>query len=66
MTKFPERLKDCTLRKYIFVNPFNVKNDFKHYKVLRGTIFVRQMQSMQQDFVLHAFKSDDELRNELS
>ena len=32
--------------------------DYKRYKVLRGTIH--------QDFVLHAFKSDDELGNEIS
>ena len=31
-----------------------------------GTTWVRKMQNIQQDFVLHAFKSDDALRNELS
>ena len=33
---FSERLKNPTLRKYNFVNSFNVKTDFKHYKVLQG------------------------------
>ena len=37
ITNFSERLKDRTLKKY-FVNSVNVKNDFKCYKVLRGTI----------------------------
>ena len=40
MTNFSERLKDGTLRKYNFVNSFNVKTDFKHYKVLQGTTCV--------------------------
>ena len=66
ITKFSECLKDRTLRKYNFVNAFNVKNDYKRYKVLRKTTCVWKMQNIQQDFVLHAFKSDDELRNELS
>ena len=48
------------------MNSFNVKNDNKPYEVLRGTTCVCEMQTIQQDFVLHAFKSDDELRNELS
>ena len=62
----PEHLKDPDLRKYNFVNLFNVKTDFKHYKVLQGTTYVWKMQNIQQEFVLRAFKSDDELRNELS
>ena len=61
-----ERLKDRTLRKYNFVNSFNFKTDFKHYKVLQGTTWVWKMQSVQQELVLLAFKSHDELRNELS
>ena len=63
---FPERLKDGTPRKHIFVNLFNVNNDYKYYTVLRGTTCVWKMQNIQQDFVLHAFKYDDELWNELS
>ena len=46
------------LRKYNFVN--------KRYKVLRGIPCVWKIQNIQQYFVLHAFKSDDEWRNELS
>ena len=38
-TNISERLKDRTLRKYNFVNSFNVKTDFKHYKVLQGTTY---------------------------
>ena len=34
---FSKLLKDRTLRKYNFMNAFNVKTDFKHYKVLQGT-----------------------------
>ena len=30
---FSKCLKNRTLRKYNFVNSFNVKNDYKHYKV---------------------------------
>ena len=63
---FSERLKDRILRKYNFVNSFNVKTDFKCFKELQGTICVRKMQNVQQELVLHAFKSDNELRNELS
>ena len=37
ITNFLEHLKDHTLRKYNFVNSFNVKTDFKYYKVLQGT-----------------------------
>ena len=33
-----ERLKDRTLRKYNFVNSFNVKTDFKRYKKITGDI----------------------------
>ena len=67
ITNFSERLKDRTLRKYNFVNSFNVKTDFKRYKVLQhGTTCVWKMQNIQQESVSHAFKSDDELRNELS
>ena len=53
-------------KKNIFVNSFNVKNDYKYYKVLQGTTCVWKMQDIQEHFVLHAFKSDDELRNKLS
>ena len=62
---FSDLLKDCSLRKYNFVNVFNVKNNYKRYKVLRGTTGVCKMQIIQQSFVLHAFISDDELRNGL-
>ena len=44
---------------------FNVKTDFKRYEVLQGTTCVWKMQNIQQEFVLY-FRSDDELRNELS
>ena len=37
---FKERLKDCTLRKYNFMNLFDVKNDYEYYKELRGTTCV--------------------------
>ena len=40
ITNFSERLKDRTLRKYNLVNSFNVKTDFKRYKVLQGTTCV--------------------------
>ena len=66
ITNFSERLKDRTLRKYIFVNLFNVNTDFNRYEVLQGTTCVWKMQNIQQEFVLHAFKSNDELPNELS
>ena len=66
ITNISERLNDRTLIKYNFVNSFNVKTDFKRYKVVQGTICVWKMQNIQQEFVLHAFKSDDELQNELS
>ena len=66
ITIFSERLKDRTLRKYNFVNSFNVKTAFKRYIVLQGTTCVWKMQNIQQGLVLHAFKSDDELRNKLS
>ena len=60
ITNFSECLKDCTPRKYKFVNSFNVKTDFKRYKVLQGTTYVWKMQNIQQEFVLYAFKSDAE------
>ena len=63
---FSERLKDRTIRKYNFVNSFNVKTDFIGNKILQGTTCVWKMQNIQQETVLHAFKSDDELRDELS
>ena len=66
ITNISERLKDCTLRKYNFVNSVNVKTDFKRYTELQGTTCVWKMQNIQQEFVLHAFKLDDELRNKLS
>ena len=66
ITNFLERLKDRTLRKYNFVNSFNVKTDFKHYKVLQRTTCVWKMQNIQQESVLHASKSDDESQNKLS
>ena len=66
ITNFSGCLKDRTLRKYNFVNSFNVKTDFQCYKVLHGTTCVWKLQNIQQEFVLHAFKSDDELRNKLS
>ena len=47
------------------MDSFNVKTDFKCYKVLQGTTFVWKKQNIQQEFVLHAFKSDHELRDEL-
>ena len=40
ITNFSERLKYRTLRKYNFVNSFNVKTDFKRYKVLQGVTCV--------------------------
>ena len=51
---------------YNFENSFNVKNDYKRYKVLWGTTRVWKMQHIQQEFVLHALKSDDEMRKEHS
>ena len=57
---FSECLKDRTLRKYNFVNSFNVKTEFKRYKVLQGPTCVWKLHNIQQEFVLHAFKSDDE------
>ena len=51
ITNFSERLKDRTLGKYNFVNSFNVKTDFKRYKVLMGTTGVWKMQNIQQEFV---------------
>ena len=62
ITNFSECLKNRTLRKYNCVNSFNVKTDFKHYKVFQGTTCVWKLQNIQQKCVLHAFKSDDELR----
>ena len=62
ITNFSECLKESTLRKYNFVNSFNVKTDLKCYKVLQGTTCVWKMQTIQQEFVLRAFKADDELR----
>ena len=58
ITKFSERLKHRTVRKYNIVNSFNVKTDFKRYTC------VWNMHTFQQTSVLHAFKSDVELRNE--
>ena len=63
---FSEHPKNRTLRQYNFVNSFNVKTGFKCYKLLQGTTCEWKMQNIQQTFVLHAFKSDDEMRNELS
>ena len=57
ITKFSERLKDRTLRKYKFMNSFNVETDFKRYTVLPGTTCVWKMQHIQQEYVWHAFKS---------
>ena len=57
---FSKCLKDRTLRKNNFVNSLNVKKDYKHYKQLRGTMCIWKMQNIQQVFVLHAFKSDDD------
>ena len=61
--KFSEHLEAHTLRKQKLVNSFNVEND---NKVIRLTTHVWKMQNIQQEFVLHVFKSDDELRNKLS
>ena len=66
IANFSELIKYRALRKYSFVNSFNVKNAYKHYKVLQGTTCIWKIQNTQQYFVLHAFKSDDELRSELS
>ena len=66
ITNFSERLKGRTQRKYNSVKSFDVKTDIKRYKVLPGVTCVWKMQNIQQEFVLRAFKSDDELRNELS
>ena len=52
ITNFSERLKDRTLRKYNFVNLFNVETDIK---VLQGTTYVWKIQTIQREFVLHAF-----------
>ena len=64
-TEFSERPKDSALRKYNFVNLSNVKNNYKRDKVLRGTTCVWKILNIQQDFVLHAFKSDDEVLTSL-
>ena len=66
ITNFSERLKDCTLKKYNLVNSCNVKTDFNCYKLLPGTTCVCKMQNTKQKFVVHDFKSDDEMQNELS
>ena len=66
ITNFSERLKDRTLRKYNFVNSFDVKTDFKGNKVLQGTPCGWKMQNIQQEFFLHAFNCNDELWNKLS
>ena len=63
ITNFSKRLKDRT-QENITVNSFNVNNYYKRFKVLRETMCVWKMQNIQLDFVLHCFKSDDELRNE--
>ena len=61
ITIFSERPKERTLRQYNFVNSFNVKTGFKCYKLLQGTTCVCKMQNIEQTFVLHAFKSDNNL-----
>ena len=52
ITNFSKRLKDRILRKYNFVNSFNVKTDFKRYNELQGTTCVWKMQNIQQEVVL--------------
>ena len=61
-TNFSECLKDRTLRKYNFMNSFNVKTDFKHYKVFQGTTCVWKIFSKNLSCIL---SSDDQLRNKL-
>ena len=45
ITIFAERLQGRILRKYNFMNSFNVKHDCKRYKVLRRTSCVWKMQT---------------------
>ena len=63
MSKFPTCLKDNAQRKQNFFNSFSVQDDNKRNKVLRRAIRVLNMQTIQQDFVLNAFKSAVELWN---
>ena len=51
MSMFAARLKDHALWKYNFINFLNVKNVNK-----RNELWVLKMQTVQQDFDLHAFK----------